>query len=85
MITERSGPMTKGASEPIILVIERHKNEINILDQLEDTYKVIHSENSFEGFDLAKKVNPSLIILESSLSPIGGYELCRKIQSRPTT
>lgn len=73
--------MTNGAQKPIILIIERHQHTDNIFDQLADSYTVIHSENSHEGYDLAKKVNPSLIILESSLSPIGGYELCKKFKT----
>ncbi|MDA3847044.1 MAG: diguanylate cyclase [Vallitaleaceae bacterium] len=70
--------------KPIVLVIENDRSYYNNFNQLTDTYTVIHSANSKQGFKLAKKCGPSLIILESSLSPIGGYELCRKFKSDET-
>lgn len=67
--------------KPIILIIENDHSYYNLFNQLSDDYTVIHSDNSKKGFNLAKKCHPSLIILEASLTPIGGYELCRKIKS----
>jgi len=75
--------MTNLTVKPIILIIENNHSYYNIFNQLMETYNVIHSANSKQGFKLAKKINPSLIILESSLSPIGGYELCRNFKSDP--
>ena len=60
-----------------VLIVEDEKN---ILDAqamlLEDEYEVIKATDGNEGFDLAKKHNPDLVVLDLMLPNRGGYDLC---------
>lgn len=43
---------------------------------LEDYFEVHYAKNGKEGYDLAKKLKPELIILDLMLPGRGGYDLC---------
>lgn len=60
-----------------VLIIE---DEENILDAqamiLEDEFKVIKATDGEEGFKLAEKHTPDLVVLDLMLPNRGGYDIC---------
>ena len=59
-----------------VLIIEDEKNILDAQTMiLEDDFEVIKAMNGDEGFDLAKKHLPDLIVLDLMLPFRGGYDL----------
>lgn len=57
-----------------------------IRNQLEhENYQVIEAENGEEGFDLAKKVRPDLIISDIKMPVMESYDLLTCIRENPET
>ena len=72
---------------PIILVIEDDKDIANLITyHLEKAnYKVVIAHDGKEGFSLAKKVLPTLILLDLMLPEIDGLEICRMLKANEDT
>lgn len=47
---------------------------------LQDQFKVFVARTGSEGFNMAKKIRPDVIILDIMLPQISGYELCQKFR-----
>jgi signal transduction histidine kinase len=69
---------------PKILVVEDNSDlRAFIVSNLVETYWVEQAENGRRGLDLARRMNPDLIISDVMMPEMDGYELCRQIRKDP--
>ncbi len=69
---------------PKILVAEDNPDlRAFIVSNLVETYRVEQAENGRQGLDLARKINPDLILSDVMMPEMDGYELCREIRKDP--
>lgn len=67
-----------------VLIIEDEKSIIDAEAMiLEDEFEVIKSMDGDEGYKLAKKHLPDLIVLDLMLPNRGGYDLCYHFRQDP--
>lgn len=67
-----------------ILVVEDNPDLRGfIVSNLVETYLVGQAENGRKGLDLARRMNPDLIISDVMMPEMDGYELCRQIRNDP--
>jgi len=69
---------------PKILVVEDNPDlRAFIAGNLVETYLVEQAENGRKGLDLARRMNPDLIISDVMMPEMDGYEFCRQIRKDP--
>ncbi len=67
-----------------LLVVEDNPDlRAFIVSNLFETYQVEQAENGRKGLDLARRMNPDLIISDVMMPEMDGYELCREIRKDP--
>lgn len=67
-----------------ILVVEDNPDlRAFIVSNLFETYLVEQAENGRTGLDLARRMNPDLIISDVMMPEMDGYDLCREIRKDP--
>ncbi|MBT3386983.1 MAG: response regulator [Desulfobacula sp.] len=85
-IAEKSPDNKKSAPKDAhkILVVEDNPDlRAFIVSNLVDTYQVEEAENGRKGLDLARRINPDLILSDVMMPEMDGYELCRQIRKDP--
>jgi signal transduction histidine kinase/DNA-binding response OmpR family regulator len=65
----------------VLLVEDSEDIRSYIMSSLADKYDFIEAENGVEGFDLAIKNHPDVIITDIIMPEMDGYEFCSKIKS----
>lgn len=67
-----------------ILVVDDEKNIVDIVafNLNKDGYEPICAYDGQQGFELWKKENPELVILDIMMPLIDGFELCKKIREK---
>lgn len=69
-------------STKILVVDEDDSVQVQLHDLLsKNGYEPISAKKGKEGFELALKQNPSLIILEACLSDLDGFSVCKLLRS----
>lgn len=69
-----------------ILIIDDSVEIIKILTEiLKPYYKIFFSTNGTNGFKLARKKNPDIILLDIMMEPVDGYEVCKKLKEDEET
>jgi signal transduction histidine kinase len=77
---KRSAP----SGAPKILVVEDNPDlRAFIVSTLFETYLVENAENGRQGLDLARRINPDLIVSDVMMPEMDGYEMCREIRKDP--
>ena len=67
-----------------ILVVDDTPNNIRLLHNvLRDTYQVSVATNGMDAFELIKKEEPDLILLDIMMPDMDGYEVCGRLKSDP--
>lgn len=80
--TDKKNPAPPDA--PKVLVVEDNPDlRAFIVSNLVETYLVEQAENGRIGLDLARRMNPDLIISDVMMPEMDGYELCRQIRKDP--
>ncbi len=67
--------------ELILIVDDSDDIRSYIRNEIEKNYDYIEAENGEEGFDLATKYNPRVIISDIMMPKMNGYEFCSKVKS----
>jgi len=71
---------------PVLLVVDDNKDIRNFIKySLEDQYKIYEAKNGLEGFELAIKILPNIIITDLIMDIMDGMELCKKLKKTITT
>jgi signal transduction histidine kinase/ligand-binding sensor domain-containing protein/DNA-binding response OmpR family regulator len=72
---------TATGSKPLLLIVEDNSDVRTFLRyELNNTYRIIESSSGEEGFDLAVKMIPDLIISDIMMNKMDGVELCKKLK-----
>jgi len=67
-------------AEKILVVEDNPDLRAFVVSNLFETYHVEQAENGRKGLDLARRMNPDLIISDVMMPEMDGYELCREIR-----
>ena len=69
-----------------ILVVEGEKDIIELLEaifsDLED-YKVLYTRGGLTALDIARKSVPDMVLMNTQLPDITGYEMCKLLKTDP--
>ncbi|HTM98689.1 MAG TPA: two-component regulator propeller domain-containing protein [Pedobacter sp.] len=67
-----------------ILIVEDNEDIRNYIKQIFRTdYLIYEAEDGSQGYELAKKHSPDMIITDVIMKEVSGVELCRRIKSNP--
>jgi len=78
---ESEEPQQADKSKPLILIVEDNYDLRNfLLQSMKADFRVLGAENGKEGFDLAKKYTPDLIISDIMMPVMDGLELCSRLK-----
>jgi len=68
-------------SKPLVLIVEDNYDLRNfLLHSMKSEYRVFGAENGKEGFELAKKYTPDLIVSDIMMPVMDGLELCSRLK-----
>jgi signal transduction histidine kinase/DNA-binding response OmpR family regulator len=74
----------KDRKNKLVLIVDDNEDlRSYIMSSLAEKYEFIEAENGAEGFDLAVKNHPDMIIADIIMPKMDGYELCSKIKASP--
>ncbi len=70
-----------------LLLVDDHPANLDVMaDRLSDVgFQVYIARNGETGLELAEQMMPDLILLETVLPGIDGFEVCRRLKSNPKT
>ncbi len=72
----------KGEDKPVILLVDDNEELLSMLQELFlPMYKVYIARNGREGLEMARQIQPDLIISDVMMPEISGKELCYKIKT----
>lgn len=75
-----------GNSRPAILVVEDQQDVRSyICGKLTGTYTVVEAKNGLEGFEMARKQIPDLVISDVMMPVTDGFELCALLKNDAVT
>jgi sigma-B regulation protein RsbU (phosphoserine phosphatase) len=80
--------MNAAESEPLsILLVDDDWYSRIILGEIFNTQNIrmVATENGLEALDLARKIQPTAILLDIHLPDLDGFEVCRRLKSDPVT
>jgi len=72
-------------SVPVILAVDDTKDNLNILLSLLSNYDVIVALNGRKAFEIIKRENIDLILLDIAMPNMDGYEICTLLKSSSQT
>ncbi|QVY66918.1 hybrid sensor histidine kinase/response regulator transcription factor [Polaribacter sp. Q13] len=74
------------SKSPVLLVVDDNKDIRTFIKQaLGDDYTIFEAENGQEGFEIAKKITPNIIVTDLAMPIMDGLQLCKKIKTTKTT
>jgi signal transduction histidine kinase/ligand-binding sensor domain-containing protein/DNA-binding NarL/FixJ family response regulator len=88
-IDEDDDPKTAIALDPstekkAMLIVEDHNGIRNYIKQIfKSDYLIYEAENGKQGYELAKKYSPDIVITDIVMKELNGIDLCMKIKSDP--
>lgn len=78
---EELEPLSSDKSKPLILIVEDNYDLRNfLLQSMKTDFRVMGAENGKDGFDMAKKYTPDLIISDIMMPVMDGLELCSRLK-----
>jgi CheY-like chemotaxis protein len=84
---DKPNPNPEAVKRPLVLVVDDEKEiqRVAIRDIEGLGYGVILAHDGIEGFELAKKYKPELILSDALMPKMDGREMCRRIKADPET
>ncbi|WP_298532336.1 two-component regulator propeller domain-containing protein [uncultured Algibacter sp.] len=71
---------------PILLVVDDNTDIRNFIAQmLNEDYTIYQAENGQEGLEMAKSVQPNIIISDVLMPVMNGFEFCENLKTKPET
>ncbi|GAA4950857.1 two-component regulator propeller domain-containing protein [Algibacter agarivorans] len=79
--------ITKSRSKlPILLIVDDNKDiRVFVKQVLQKEYEIHEAENGEEGFNIASRITPNIIITDLMMPIMDGLELCEKLKTNKTT
>lgn len=85
-ITDENIAKERSNELPILLVVDDNKDIRTFIKySLADEYKIYEAENGLEGFEMATKIIPNVIVTDLVMHIMDGMELCEKLKTTVTT
>ncbi|MFY0626602.1 MAG: response regulator [Reichenbachiella sp.] len=80
-------PITTSSEEKLVVLVVEDNPDLQhyIKDVLHINYHVIQAMDGLQGFELAKKEIPDLIVSDVMMPNMDGYELCQKLKTNEHT
>jgi len=84
---DKPNPNPEKVIRPLVLVVDDEKEiqRVAIRDIEGLGYGVILAKDGIEGFEMAKKYKPDLVLSDALMPRMDGREMCRRIKSDPET
>ena len=80
--TEETDTAPSDKDRPTILLVEDDKEILEMLEQIfSPTYNVYKASNGLEGFDMASRILPDIVLSDVMMPVMSGKELCTKIKN----
>ncbi len=74
------------SQSPVLLVVDDNKDIRTFIKHvLKDDYTIYEAENGQEGFEIASKITPNVIVTDLLMPIMDGLQLCEKIKTTKTT
>ena len=74
------------STEKIMLVVEDNTDVRHFISShFKTTYRILHAKNGQEGWDIALKTIPDIVISDILMPVLNGYELCKRIKNDERT
>ena len=74
------------SDEKIMLVVEDNVDVRHFISShFKSTYRILHAKNGQEGWDIALKTIPDIVISDILMPVLNGYELCKRIKNDERT
>jgi signal transduction histidine kinase/ligand-binding sensor domain-containing protein/DNA-binding response OmpR family regulator len=74
--------LDSGSNEPLILVVEDNKElALFIANSLTGIYRVLLAADGKEGYNIARKNSPDIIVSDVMMPVMDGVEMCRQLKS----
>lgn len=72
-------------NQETLLLVDDNPNNLQILYQTLEGYgyKLLIAKNGSDALSITERVHPALILLDIMMPGMDGYEVCRKIKSKP--
>lgn len=84
--TKKRVPKILGNDLPVLLVVDDNEDIRKFIRlSLQEQYKIYEAENGLEGFEIAIKIIPNIIITDLVMHVMDGLELCEKLKTTVTT
>ncbi|GAA4233916.1 two-component regulator propeller domain-containing protein [Postechiella marina] len=79
--------LTKGRSKlPILLVIDDNLDIRNFIAQaLQEDYTIYQAENGKEGLEMARSLQPNIVLTDVFMPIIDGFEFCKTLKTEQET
>ena len=74
-------------NEDIVLLVDDNTTNLQLLNETLDGlgYRLLIAKNGKTALAIARKANPSLILLDIMMPEMDGYEVCRRLKSEEKT
>ncbi len=74
------------AKKPMVLIVEDNPDMRQFIHYiLSDDYTIIEAENGEEGFEVAKKYLPDVVVSDVLMPKVDGFDLCQLLKSNVST
>ena len=74
------------SNSPLLLIVDDNEDIRTFIKQvLGEEYTIYEAENGQEGYEVAKKVIPNIIVTDLMMPIMDGLQLCEKIKTTKTT
>jgi signal transduction histidine kinase/DNA-binding response OmpR family regulator len=76
----------KTSEKPLLLIVEDNQDLRNFISiNLRNKYQILEAQNGVQGYEMAKRFSPQLIISDIMMPEMDGLELCTRIKENILT
>jgi len=70
-----------------VLIVDDRPSSVKVLRVrlASEGYEVLEASDGFQALDIVERETPDLVLLDVMMPKMDGYEVCRRIKSRPET
>lgn len=85
-VPKKEAEASEGAVDALVLVVEDDAAQREyVVRALSNEYKIITAQNGGEGLDIATSQCPDIVITDTNMPIMNGFELCRRLRGNIET
>ncbi len=85
-VPKKEAEASEGAVDALVLVVEDDAAQREyVVRALSNEYKIITAQNGGEGLDMATSQCPDIVITDTNMPIMNGFELCRRLRGNIET